>query len=140
MSVRVLLSATLYPGDCRKLTNHLKTVLRPAEPAADAARPVRTSLSRISFRVTRSLLTRNMPYRILTRTPAPSSVNRDVIVRLKWGETEYKGRLVSIDSYLNIQLSGAEEYIGDKLTSALGEVLIRYVYVSELLLLSCGAR
>ena len=53
------------------------------------------------------------------------SVNKDVVVRLKWGETEYKGRLVSIDSYMNIQLSGAEEYIGDKLEGALGEVLIR---------------
>ena len=53
------------------------------------------------------------------------SVNKDVVVRLKWGETEYKGRLVSIDSYMNIQRSGAEEYIGDKLEGALGEVLIR---------------
>ena len=57
--------------------------------------------------------------------PIFDRVNRDVIVRLKWGETEYKGRLVSIDSYLNIQLSGAEEYIGEKLTGSLGEVLIR---------------
>lgn len=52
-------------------------------------------------------------------------VNKNVIVRLKWGETEYKGRLVSIDSYMNVQLSGAEEYIGDKLEGALGQVLIR---------------
>lgn len=57
-------------------------------------------------------------------------MNRDVIVRLKWGETEYKGRLVSIDSYLNIQLSGTEEYIEDKPPTTLGEVLIRYVPLS----------
>lgn len=52
-------------------------------------------------------------------------VNKDIWVRLKWGETEYRGRLVSIDSYMNIQLSGAEEFIDHKLTSAVGEVLIR---------------
>ncbi|CCF37095.1 small nuclear ribonucleoprotein F [Colletotrichum higginsianum] len=52
-------------------------------------------------------------------------VNQDIVVRLKWGETEYKGKLVSIDSYMNIQLSGAEEYIDQKLTGALGQVLIR---------------
>ncbi|KAH8880095.1 LSM domain-containing protein [Thozetella sp. PMI_491] len=52
-------------------------------------------------------------------------VNKDVRVRLKWGQTEYKGRLVSIDSYMNIQLSNTEEYIDDKLTGSLGQVLIR---------------
>jgi small nuclear ribonucleoprotein F len=46
-------------------------------------------------------------------------------VRLKWNEAEYKGRLVSVDSYLNIQLSNAEEYIAQKFTGSLGEVLIR---------------
>ncbi|KZF19462.1 small nuclear ribonucleo protein SmF [Xylona heveae TC161] len=52
-------------------------------------------------------------------------VNDDVIVRLKWGQTEYKGRLVSVDSYMNIQLSGTEEFIDGKSTGTLGEVLIR---------------
>jgi small nuclear ribonucleoprotein F len=56
------------------------------------------------------------------------SVNEEVIIRLKWGQTEYKGRLVSIDSYMNIQLSGAEEWIDQQMTSALGQVLIRYVW------------
>lgn len=55
------------------------------------------------------------------------SVNEEVIVRLKWGQTEYKGRLVSTDSYMNIQLSGAEEWIDQKMTSVLGQVLIRYI-------------
>jgi len=54
-----------------------------------------------------------------------SLVNEEVIVRLKWGQTEYKGRLVSIDSYMNIQLTGTEEYIDQKMTAALGQVLIR---------------
>jgi small nuclear ribonucleoprotein F len=57
-------------------------------------------------------------------------VNKDVIVRLKWADTEYKGRLVSTDSYFNLQLAGAEEYIADKLTGQLGQVLIRFVFDS----------
>lgn len=54
-------------------------------------------------------------------------VDQTVIVRLKWAQTEYKGKLVSIDSYMNLQLSGTEEYISHKLTGELGQVLIRYV-------------
>ncbi|PNP38923.1 small nuclear ribonucleoprotein F [Trichoderma gamsii] len=54
-------------------------------------------------------------------------VDKTVLVRLKWGETEYKGRLVSIDSYMNLQLSNTEEYLNDKLTGELGQVLIRWV-------------
>lgn len=50
-----------------------------------------------------------------------------VIIRLKWGQTEYKGRLISVDSYMNIQLSGTEEYIDGKSTGSLGQVLIRFV-------------
>lgn len=34
---------------------------------------------------------------------------------------------MSIDSYMNIQLSGAEEWIDQQMTSVLGQVLIRYV-------------
>ena len=52
-------------------------------------------------------------------------VDKTVNVRLKWGQTEYKGRLVSIDSYMNLQMSGTEEYIAGKLTGELGQVLIR---------------
>ncbi|TFB05532.1 hypothetical protein CCMA1212_003177 [Trichoderma ghanense] len=52
-------------------------------------------------------------------------VDKTVLVRLKWGETEYKGRLVSIDSYMNLQLANTEEYLNEKLTGELGQVLIR---------------
>ncbi|KAM5342816.1 hypothetical protein ACJ41O_013782 [Fusarium nematophilum] len=52
-------------------------------------------------------------------------VSKTVLVRLKWGEVEYKGTLVSVDSYMNLQLSGTEEYIADKPTGSLGQVLIR---------------
>ncbi|KAM3082436.1 hypothetical protein ACMFMF_002100 [Clarireedia jacksonii] len=55
------------------------------------------------------------------------SVGEEVVVRLKWGgQTEYIGKLVSIDSYMNIQLAGAEEWIDGEMTSTLGQVLIRY--------------
>lgn len=46
-------------------------------------------------------------------------------MRLKWGETEYKGRLVSVDLYMNIQLNNTEEFIDGKSSGQLGQVLIR---------------
>ncbi|RFU25118.1 hypothetical protein B7463_g11219, partial [Scytalidium lignicola] len=52
-------------------------------------------------------------------------VNKDVRVRLKWGDTEYKGTLIATDSYMNLQLANTEEYISNKPTSVLGQVLIR---------------
>ncbi|GAB4855283.1 hypothetical protein Ancab_023903 [Ancistrocladus abbreviatus] len=49
---------------------------------------------------------------------------KPVIVKLKWG-MEYKGYLVSVDSYMNLQLANTEEYIEGQFTGNLGEVLIR---------------
>lgn len=46
-------------------------------------------------------------------------------MRLKWGQTEYKGRLVSVDLYMNIQLSNTEEFIDGTSSGTLGQVLIR---------------
>lgn len=60
------------------------------------------------------------------RWTATRRINEDVIIRLKWGQTEYKGRLISVDSYMNVQLSNTEEYIDRKHTGTLGQVLIRY--------------
>ncbi len=54
-----------------------------------------------------------------------NSVNKEIAVRLKWGQTEYRGILVSIDSYMNIQLTNTQEYIDQKMTATLGQVLIR---------------
>jgi small nuclear ribonucleoprotein F len=54
-----------------------------------------------------------------------SLIGKDVFVRLKWNETEYKGRLVSTDSYMNIQLSDAEEHIPNEEPTKLGQILIR---------------
>jgi small nuclear ribonucleoprotein F len=49
---------------------------------------------------------------------------KPVICKLKWG-MEYKGFLVSVDSYMNLQLASAEEWIEGKFAGNLGEVLIR---------------
>jgi small nuclear ribonucleoprotein F len=47
-----------------------------------------------------------------------------VVVRLKWG-MEYKGILVSVDSYMNLQLANTEEYVNGTSAGNLGEVLVR---------------
>ncbi|KAL2918720.1 hypothetical protein HK105_201554 [Polyrhizophydium stewartii] len=49
---------------------------------------------------------------------------KPVMVKLKWG-MEYKGYLVSVDSYMNMQLANTEEYIDGVSQGVLGEVLIR---------------
>ncbi|KAH9496316.1 hypothetical protein Btru_010585 [Bulinus truncatus] len=49
---------------------------------------------------------------------------KPVMVKLKWG-MEYKGYLVSVDGYMNLQLANTEEYIDGQLAGNLGEVLIR---------------
>lgn len=50
-----------------------------------------------------------------------------MVIRLKWGQTEYKGTLESIDSYMNVLLRDTEEFIDGKNTGSLGLVLIRWV-------------
>ena len=52
-------------------------------------------------------------------------VGKEIVARLKWGQTEYRGTLVSTDSYMNIQLANTEEYIDQKHAATLGQVLIR---------------
>ncbi|KAI1283837.1 Small nuclear ribonucleoprotein F [Halotydeus destructor] len=47
-----------------------------------------------------------------------------ILVKLKWG-MEYKGYLVSVDGYMNLQLANTEEFIDGNCTGNLGEVLIR---------------
>lgn len=43
---------------------------------------------------------------------------KPVIVKLKWGH-EYKGLLVSVDGYMNMQLAKTEEHIDGQLTGKL---------------------
>jgi small nuclear ribonucleoprotein (snRNP)-like protein len=87
------------------------SIVHTHQPAADAAKPVRLPANPLS-----STRESNTEF----------SVDNEVIVRLKWGQ-EYHGRLISVDSYMNIQMRGAEEWIDGKATGNLGEVLIRYV-------------
>ncbi|KAI9589589.1 small nuclear ribonucleoprotein F [Glossina fuscipes] len=49
---------------------------------------------------------------------------KPVVIKLKWGH-EYKGYLVSVDGYMNMQLANTEEHIDGQVTGNLGEVLIR---------------
>ncbi len=61
-------------------------------------------------------------------------LNHFIIVKLKWG-LEYKGRLISSDKYMNLQLTDAVEIIEGKVTGSLGEILVRcnnVLYVREL--------
>jgi len=55
------------------------------------------------------------------------------LIKLKWG-IEYRGTLISSDSYLNIRLINSEEWAKNKNIGYLGEVLIRcnnIKYISE---------
>ncbi|RLN98932.1 hypothetical protein BBJ28_00016543 [Nothophytophthora sp. Chile5] len=63
----------------------------------------------------------------LILNPKPFLTNltgKPVVARLKWG-MEYKGVLLSVDSYMNLQLANTEEYINGELAGNLGEVLVR---------------
>lgn len=58
---------------------------------------------------------------------------KPVMVKLKWG-TEYKGYLMSVDNYMNLQIANTEEYVNGAFAGHLGEVLIRcnnVLYVSQ---------
>ena len=50
--------------------------------------------------------------------------NQRVSVKLKWG-MEYTGRLISADTYMNLQLADTEEFVDGAFAGNLGEVLIR---------------
>uniref|UniRef100_A0A1I7YZH0 Sm protein F n=1 Tax=Steinernema glaseri TaxID=37863 RepID=A0A1I7YZH0_9BILA len=53
-----------------------------------------------------------------------SLTGKPIVCKLKWG-MEYRGLLVSVDGYMNLQLANTEEFIDGASTGALGEVLIR---------------
>ncbi|XP_077346493.1 small nuclear ribonucleoprotein F-like [Lithobates pipiens] len=63
----------------------------------------------------------------LTINPKPflNGLNgKPVMLKLKWG-MEYERYQVSVDGYMNIQLTNTEEYADGELPGHLGEVLIR---------------
>lgn len=95
------------------------------------------------FKTRRNIVTLIIPtvLRVMSATgmilnPKPflsGLTGKAVIVKLKWG-MEYRGYLVSVDSYMNLQLASTEEYIEGKLAGSLGEVLIRcnnILYIRE---------
>jgi small nuclear ribonucleoprotein F len=58
---------------------------------------------------------------------------KSIVVKLKWGQ-EYHGRLNAVDSYMNLKLTGTEEWREGKNEGMLGEVFIRcnnVLWVSE---------
>lgn len=55
-------------------------------------------------------------------------VGKRIIVRLKWNKTEYKGDLISFDSYMNLQLDNTLEVMvenDEKKEEAIGQIFIR---------------
>ena len=66
------------------------------------------------------------PVRIVNPKPFLASlVSHRVSVVLKWGQ-EYRGTLLSSDSYINLQLGDCEEVRADGTSAGrLGEVLVR---------------
>ena len=73
---------------------------------------------------------------VINPKPFMNSLLGNVVVcKLKWGQ-EYKGYLLSVDGYLNLQLAHAKEYIDGNCTGEdLGDILVRYkniLYVREM--------
>jgi small nuclear ribonucleoprotein F len=104
-----------------------RCTFQPPTAAAEPVRPIHPQ--HLQHHTTRTL---SLHRRLRTlHTPLslllthPHSVDKDIVVRLKWGETEYKGRLVSVDLYMNIQLSNTEEFVNGVSSGTLGQVLIR---------------
>jgi small nuclear ribonucleoprotein F len=58
---------------------------------------------------------------------------KSVNIKLKWGMV-YRGKLEAVDYYMNVRLSEAEEWIGEKKIGNLGHILIRcnnIIYIAE---------
>ena len=51
-------------------------------------------------------------------------LGKAVMCKLEWGH-EYKGYLVSVDGYMNLQMAQTEEFIDGNCTGNLGDVLVR---------------
>lgn len=61
-----------------------------------------------------------------------SLTGKAVMVKLKWGH-EYKGYLVSVDGYMNLQLANTEEYIDGTMTGTsvfifVGLLIVIYLF------------
>ncbi|OVA07412.1 Ribonucleoprotein LSM domain [Macleaya cordata] len=89
-----------------------------ATPQRGFPSPIRTNLGVTGVEFVQSAVPVNPKPFLNNLTGKP------VMVKLKWG-MEYKGYLVSVDSYMNLQLANTEEYIDGQFTGNLGEILIR---------------
>ena len=67
-------------------------------------------------------LSQQQPKRPLTTLQR--AINRKVAVRLK-NEVEYKGKMINVDSYMNLILVDAEEFNGQTHLANYGKVVIR---------------
>ena len=57
-------------------------------------------------------------------TTLQKNTKKNVIVRLK-NDIEYKGRMVIVDSYMNLIMTDAEELKDGKVTEKFGRVILR---------------
>ena len=57
-------------------------------------------------------------------TTLQKNTKKSVIVRLK-NDIEYKGKMVSVDSYMNLIMTDAEELKDGKTTEKFGRVILR---------------
>tara|TARA_B100001146_G_scaffold215711_1_gene218286 strand:- start:127 stop:369 length:243 start_codon:yes stop_codon:yes gene_type:complete len=57
-------------------------------------------------------------------TTLQKNVKKNVIVRLK-NDIEYKGKMINVDSYMNLIMSDAEELKDGKTTEKFGKVILR---------------
>ncbi|KAL6936684.1 hypothetical protein ACO0R3_000287 [Hanseniaspora guilliermondii] len=54
-----------------------------------------------------------------------SLYGKNIEVHLKFNDSVYKGKLISIDDYFNIRLENTVEYVKDKETGKIGDCFIR---------------
>ena len=57
-------------------------------------------------------------------TTLQKNTKKNVIVRLK-NDIEYKGKMVNVDSYMNLIMTDAEELKDGKVTEKFGRVILR---------------
>ncbi len=57
-------------------------------------------------------------------TTLQKNTNKSVIVRLK-NDVEYKGKIVNVDSYMNLIMTDAEELRNGKTVEKFGRVILR---------------
>jgi len=57
-------------------------------------------------------------------TTLQKNTNKSVIVRLK-NDVEYKGKIVNVDSYMNLIMTDAEELRNGKIVEKYGRIILR---------------